>query len=205
MKHCKVPSLLAEALKKLDANLKEDLSKLWPAREGESDDEGREMHEANMVLHLGAILKNNAHIYTEVSTDLDPKKRIDFVAISRKKDWVLVCEAKRGYSTNHIIGISGDIKRIVHFSKSEIPVHSKAKRFGLLLITVWEKSGGRALIKAWENSLEIKNKSDIANACRDVIRKLDYLNAKRDILIINDYGDEGRHYLLYAVFKIILH
>jgi len=81
MNHCKVPALLNEALKTLCASLKEDLSEFWPAPEGEGYDGGREMHEANMVLHLGAILKDNAHIYTEVSTEDHPNKDIDFVAL----------------------------------------------------------------------------------------------------------------------------
>ena len=61
MKHCNVPKLLNGTLKKLGANLKKDFAEVWPA--GDT----REMHEENMVLHLGAILKKNAHIYAEVS------------------------------------------------------------------------------------------------------------------------------------------
>ena len=43
MKPCKVPSLLAEALKELRANLEEDFGKFWPAADN------REIHEDNML------------------------------------------------------------------------------------------------------------------------------------------------------------
>jgi len=205
MKHCKVPLLLAEALKKLRTSLEEDLSEFWPAPEGKGHDEGREMHEANMVLHLGAILKNNAHIYTEVSTDDHPDIDIDFVALPRKEDWFLICEAKRGYATNHIMGISWDIGRILSIAESKtFQEYEYSKAYGLILITLWTKSERRALIQAWKNNLGSRRTSPIAKSCRGVIRKLDNLYAKRGVLTIHDYGNEGNHYLLYAVFEINL-
>ena len=202
MKHCKVPPLLAEALKKLRVSLQEDLCEFWPAPEGEGQDEGREMHEANMVLHLGAILKNNAHIYTEVSTEDHPDKDIDFLALPHKGDWFLICEAKRGYATNHVMGVSRDIERIVSMARSKkLQKCGYSKAHGLILITLWTKSKRRALIKAWENNLESTSASPIAKACRGVIRKLDNLCAKRGVLTIY----KGKHYLLYAVFEINLY
>jgi hypothetical protein len=205
MKPCKVPSLLALALKRLRANLEEDLSEFWPAPEGEGSDEGREMHEANLILHLGAILKSDAHIYTQVSTSDRPDIDIDFVALPRAKDWFLICEAKRGYATNHIVGISGDIGRILSIAKSKtFQEYEYSKAYGLILITLWTKSERRALIQAWQSNLGSTNISPIAKACRGVIRKLDSLYANRGVLTIHNYGNEGKHYLLYAAFEINL-
>jgi hypothetical protein len=164
------------------------------------------MHEANMVLHLGAILKNNAQIYTQVSTDEHPNIDIDFVALPAKEDWFLICEAKRGYGTNHIIGISRDIDRISRIAESQsFKELEYSKAYGLILITLWTKSEGRALFKAWEDKLDTTVASPIANACRKVTRKLDDLCAKRGILKLGGYGygADGNHYILYAVFKII--
>jgi hypothetical protein len=201
MKTCKVPPLLNDALRELSANLKKDLSEFWPAPEGEGNDEGLEMHEANMILHLGAVLKNNAHIYTEVSTEDQRNKDIDFVALPHKEDWFLVCEAKRGYATNHVMGISRDIERVVSVARSKkLQECGYSKAYGLILITLWTKSKKRALIKAWENSLESTSGSPIAKASRRVIKRLDDRRAKRGVLTIF----KGKHYLLYAVFDIHL-
>lgn len=205
MKSCKVPLLLAQALKKLRTDLEEDLYEFWPAPEGEGSDEGREMHEANLILHLGAVLKSDAHIYTQVSTIDHPDIDIDFVALPRAKDWFLICEAKRGYATNHVMGISGDIGRILSIAKSKaFQKYGYLKAYGLILVTIWAKSERRALIQAWQSNLGTKNKSAIAKACRGAIRKLDSLCANRGVLTIHNYGNEGKHYLLYAVFEINL-
>lgn len=202
MKSCKVPLLLAQALKKLRTNLEEDLCEFWPAPEGEGSDEGREMHEANLILHLGAVLKSDAHIYTQVSTPDHPDIDIDFVALPRAKDWFLICEAKRGYATNHVMGISGDIGRILSIAKSKsFQEYGYSKAYGLILVTIWTKSERRALIQAWQSNLGSKNTSAIAKACRGAIRKLDSLSANRGVLTIHDYENEGTHYLLYAVFE----
>jgi hypothetical protein len=207
MKRCKVPLLLVEALEELRANLEEDLDHFWPAPEGKGHDEGREMHEANMILHLGAILKKSAHIYTEVSTDDHSNKDIDFVALPRKEDWFLICEAKRGYGTNHVLGILRDIERILSIAKSKTfqAYEEYSKSYGLILITLWSKSDRRALINAWENDYESTNTSPIGKACKLVIKKLDNVYAERGVLKIHNYGNEGKHYLLYAVFEINQH
>jgi hypothetical protein len=205
MKPCKVPSLLARALKKLRTSLEEDLSEFWPAPEGEGSDQGREMHEANLILHLAAILKSDAHIYTQVSTSEHSDMDIDFVGLPRAKDWFLICEAKRGSATNHIVGISGDIDRILGVAKSKsFQEYEYSKAYGLILITLWTKSERRALIQAWQSNLGSTNTSPIAKACRGVIGKLDSLYANRGVLTIHDYENEGTHYLLYAVFEINL-
>jgi hypothetical protein len=203
MKHWKVPSLLAEALKELRANLEEDFGKFWPA----ADD--REIHEDNMLLHLGAILKRkNAHIYAQVSTNDHPRTRVDFVAFPQQKDWFLICEAKRGYGKNHITGISRDIERIWAMAKDQQfqkpgQKHRKySKAYGLILITCWSTPGGRALIKIWDNR-QLTNVSHMDKACRDLKRKLDNLSAKRCKLPIQKYRKQ-EHYLLSAVIEINL-
>lgn len=198
MKHCKVPSLLAEALKKLRANLKEDFGEFWPA------DEAREIHEENMVLHLGAILKKNAHIYAEVSTKDHPHERRDFVALPHDKGWFLICEAKRGYGRNHIRGISEDIERIRSMAQSDtFKEYKYSKAYGLILITLWTKAGGRALIKAWDNKLRPTNLSPMEKDCNNLVGNLNKLSARLGKLSIQKDGIQ-EHYVLYAVFKINL-
>lgn len=202
MNYFKIPPLIANSLRKLRGNLRKDLYYFWPAPEGQSSDEGREMHEDNIILQLGAILKPKAYIYTQVSTDEHPNIDVDFVALSHKEDWFLICEAKRGYGTSHVRGISTDIERILLVAKSKA-FQGYERAYGLILVTVWDKSEKRALIRAWKNNhLGLNNKSPMSRACKVVIKKLDGLNARRGILKVNDYGDEGNHFLLYAVFKL---
>ena len=197
MKHCKVPSLLAEALKKLPENLHKDFCYFWPAGDN------RDIHEGNMVLHLGAILKKNAHIYAEVSTKDHPHQRKDFVALPHDKNWFLICEAKRGYGRNHIRGISRDIDRIRSMAKSKtFQEYKYSKAYGLILVTCWSTPRRRALIKPWDD-LQLTNVSHMNKACRDLKVKLDNLSAKRCKLLIQTY-DKQEHYLLYAVFEINL-
>ena len=198
MKHCKVPSLLAEALKELRADLEEDFREFWPA----ADD--REIHEDNMLLHLGAILKRKtAHIYAQVSTSDHPRAHVDFVALPRQEDWFLICEAKRGYGKNHITGISQDIERILSMAKSKtFQEYEYSKAYGLILVTCWSTLGGRALIKTWDN-LQLRNVSHMDKACRNLKMKLDDLSVKPHKRLIQKDGQQ-RHYLLYAVFEIKL-
>ena len=198
MKPSKVPSLLTWALRELRANLEEDFGNFWPAADN------REIHEDNMLLHLGAILKRkNAHIYAQVSTNDYPRAHVDFVAFPQRKDWFLICEAKRGYGKNHITGISRDIERILSMAKSKtFQEYEHSKAYGLILITCWSTPGRRALIKTWDN-LQLTNVSHMDKACRDLKAKLDKLSAKRCKLPIQKSGEQ-EHYLLYAVFQINL-
>jgi hypothetical protein len=204
MNYFRIPPLIGNSLRLLIKNLGKDLDYFWPAPYGQSNDEGREMHEDNIILQLGAILKPKAYIYTQVSTNEHPNMDADFVAISHKEDWFLICEAKRGYGTSHVRGISTDIERILLIAKSKT-FQGYDRAYGLILVTVWDKSEKRALIRAWKNDLRLNNKSPMTRACRFVTKKLDGLNAKRGILKINDYGDEGKHFLLYALFKLDVH
>jgi hypothetical protein len=199
MKPSKVPSLLTEALTELRANLKQDFRYFWPA-----PDHG-EIHEDNMLLHLGAILKRkNAHIYTQVSTNDHPRAHVDFVAFPQRKGWFLICEAKRGYGKMHVTGISRDIERILKMAKSKtFQEYEYAKgAYGLILITCWSKPGRRALIRTWDD-LQLTSVSNMDKACRDLKGKLEKLSAKRCKLRIQKYGEQ-EHYLLYAVFQINL-
>lgn len=200
MKHCRVPPLLDKALKKLKANLKEDFGAFWPA------DEAREIHEENMVLHLGAILKKNAHIYAEVSTKGPPHERIDFVALPHDKGWFLICEAKRGYARDHINGISEDIERIRRMAQSDTfkdKEYEYSKAYGLILITLWTSAGGRALIKAWNNKLGPTNLFPMEKDCKKLVGRFNELSARLGELPIQKDGIQ-EHYVLYAVFKINL-
>jgi hypothetical protein len=198
MKYCKVPPLLAGALKELRSSLKKDLAEFWPAHDA------REIHEGNMVLHLGAILKKNAHIYAEVSTRDHRHGRRDFVALQRDNKWFLICDAKRGYERNHIRGISEDIRRMRSMAKSDI-FQEYPKAYGLILITLWTGAGGRALIKAWDNKLTPTNLSPMEKDCRNLVRKLDKMSARRGKLFIQkDEDGIQEHYVLHAVLKINL-
>lgn len=202
MKRCIVPPLLNQAIKKLRKNLGDDLAYFWPAKDS------NEMHEENLILQLGAILKENACIYAEVAID-QPGERIDFVALPDSKNWFLLSEAKRGYNANQIQGILRDIKRIERVAKGKILVldYNKYKRaFGLILITLWEgrRGKGRTLLAAWNDNLHPANKDYIVQASISVVEKLNRLNARRQTLLISDHKAQEKHYLLYAVFEILL-
>ena len=197
MKQYRVPSLLTKSLKELSLNLKKDFKYFWPTADNS------DIHEDNMLLQFGAILKSkNAHIYAQVSSNDHPRRHLDFVAFPQQQDWFLICEAKRGYGKNHITGISLDIARILSTAKSKA-FQEYSKAYGLILVTCWSTPGGRALIKIWDNS-QSANVSHMNKACRKLKANLDKLSAICGKFPIQKYGKQ-EHYLLYAIFEINLH
>jgi hypothetical protein len=192
--------MLNKALKELRADLKQDFREFWPAGKD------HEIHEENILMHLGAIFKrNNVHIYAQVSTNEHSSKHIDFAALHEQERWFLLCEAKRGYSQSHITGILGDIHRVFHVAKDEsfqeqVQKTGYSKGYGLILVTCWTGAKGRALFKTWKNS-RLSNVSPMDKACRNLKKELDNLSAKRGELFIQQYK-KSKHYLLYALFEI---
>ncbi|HWO19955.1 MAG TPA: hypothetical protein VNO30_14310 [Kofleriaceae bacterium] len=177
----------------------------WPAEWDADSETGREVREANTVLHLGhALLRAGFLTYAEVphARDGGAASCFDLVAKNLSDNTWLVAEVKRAYvSTKSLDSITRDLERIVRSWRGVDMIDQPANVYGLFVATTWRAD----LARWWPDSDKHPDPSIDAMWANPVASVTENAKSAWGSVAFSSYFSDQypHHYLLYALFPLV--
>ncbi|HHH31755.1 MAG TPA: hypothetical protein ENK57_25865 [Polyangiaceae bacterium] len=172
-------------------HLSEDLQQFWPATPK------NEMAEANLVLHLGAVLRaRRFRVFAEVPLVGERTAHIDLLAFN--DELAIAVEANRLFNTDKADEMASDFERVMD---GQLPTYEGSQRIpntarlvGLIVASTWQTS-----IRDWWLAEDQRIAPGVGAGWGRLSDALDAADGDVGVLQIQDDPDGSRtQWLLYA-------